>query len=126
MTKILIVDDNPEMQQLLFWTLSHEQRYLSFADTADAALATISVDRPDIILLDVMMPGALDGFQLCEYLKNHPVYNTIYILILTSRNQPSDFIEAKRVRCDEFIVKPFSPLDLIEKVNNVIKAVSPF
>ncbi len=77
--------------------------------------------RPDIVLLDVMMPGELDGLQLCRQLRSDPVMRHIKVVLLTARGQERDREAGRQAGADEYLVKPFSPLELIETIERLLK-----
>ncbi len=118
--KILIVDDNNELRQLITITLNCTSYQLINSSSADEALAILLENRPDLIVLDVMMPGSMSGYQLCEFIKNNPLYETIKVILLTARGQQSDIQEGIRVKSDGYLVKPFSPLLLLKKVDELL------
>lgn len=116
MTKILIVDDCAITRHLIRLTLDYPEYEVVCAKNSEEAIARIKIDKPDIILLDVMMNGAMDGFQLCDLIKSNSRTLGIYIILLTSRKDDSDVLEGERVKCDRYLTKPFSPLELLEEV----------
>lgn len=118
--KILIVDDCIELRQLIAITLDGLSYTLSQASNADQALRLLADNRPDLIILDIMMPGKLNGFQLCEYVKNHPSYQSIKVILLTARSQRADVLEGIRVKSDAYIIKPFNPTLLRKKVDELL------
>lgn len=75
--------------------------------------------RPNIVLLDVMMPGQLDGIQVCERIRADPEIAHIPVVLLTARGQQSDLEAGRRAGCDAYLTKPFSPLQLIETVEQL-------
>ena len=77
--------------------------------------------RPGVVLLDVMMPGSIDGFQVCERVRADPEIAHTPIVMLTARGQQSDILTGRRVGCDEYLTKPFSPLQLIEIVERLLE-----
>jgi two-component system, OmpR family, phosphate regulon response regulator PhoB len=110
--KILIVDDQPNMRWMIRLAL-RDYFALEEAGDADAAYARIQQGRPDGIVLDVMMPGSMNGFQLCEYLKRDPEYADIHIVLYTACGMVADQERARRaVGADALFLKPFSPLAL--------------
>ena len=112
--RILIVDDQGELRKLVRMTLEFGDYELHEAEDGQRALDLANVIKPDLVILDVMMPGEIDGFQTCEALKNGN--DAPYVLLLTARGQKTDIEEGKRVGADSYLVKPFSPLELIDIV----------
>ena len=120
--KILIVDDHADLRQLVVLTLDDPNHEIIEACNADDALDMIMKDQPDLLVLDVMMPGKLNGLQLCEQIKNDPGLHSIKVILLTARGQQSDVSEGTRVKSDAYLVKPFSPMALLQKVQELLKA----
>lgn len=117
--KILIVDDQGELRKLIRLTLQYNDYDLYEAENATKALRFIKALPPDIVLLDVMMPGEIDGYQLCEIIKIDPELKSIQVILITGRGTRADLKEGSRVKADSYLVKPFSPLELVEVVNKV-------
>ena len=113
---ILIVDDQGELRKLVSMTLDFGNYELHEAENGESALAIAAVVQPDLIILDVMMAGEVDGYQVCEQLKQEGNGKIPYVMLLTARGQKSDLEEGQRVGPNNYLVKPFSPLELIEKV----------
>ena len=109
MKKILIVDDQISILEMVHHALS-DNFVLEMASNADEALEKIMASPPDAILLDVMMPGTMDGFQLCDRLKGDPKYAGIFIVLITSCGQVADQELGRVFGADAYFVKPFSPL----------------
>ena len=80
--------------------------------------------RPALVLLDVMMPGELDGYQVCERIKRDPSISLTRVVLLTARGQKADQEQGRKAGCDAYLVKPFSPLNLIELIDKLL-APSP-
>jgi CheY-like chemotaxis protein len=118
--RILIVDDQGELRKLVRMTLDFGDYELHEAEDGRRALALAKVIQPDLVILDVMMPGEVDGYQVCEQLKQDSSVKIPYVMLLTARGQKSDLEEGERVGADSYLVKPFSPLELIQKVNGAL------
>ena len=78
--------------------------------------------RPDLVLLDVMMPGDLDGFQVCDTLRKEPPFASLPIVMLTARAQESDRRAGERAGASEYLSKPFSPMVLADTVTRLLEA----
>lgn len=90
------------------------------AESADQALPLILYELPDIIVLDVMMPGEIDGFELCRIVKSWPECTNSKIILLSARSQEDDLEKGKVVGAEYYITKPFSPetlVNLVQKIN---------
>lgn len=117
---ILIVDDQAELRKLVRMTLEFDDYELYEAKDGQLALELAKLIKPDLVILDVMMPGKIDGFQVCNNLKQDGSEKIPYVMILTAKEQMSDFKEGIRVGADNYLTKPFSPSELIECVENAL------
>ena len=120
MKKILIVDDEDKVRRLIKVTLAIGDFEILEASTGEEALKIARETIPDIILLDIMMPGKLDGYDVCSSLKKDPNTKDIYIIMLTAKGQKADIEKGKTVCSDDYFVKPFSPMELINKIDNIV------
>ncbi len=114
--KILIVDDQSDLRKLLRMTLALIDCDLHEADSGLGAMTMMRTLKPDVVILDVMLPGGIDGYQVCQAIKTDPVMKKAFVLLLSARGQKSDMEEGRRVGADGYMVKPFSPLELIETI----------
>ena len=121
MRKILIVDDKADVRQLVRVTLEMEEVEFLEADSGVQGLALAQAELPHLIILDVMMPGALDGFQVCEQLKRDLSTKAIVIILLTARGQDADRKRAQEVGANAHLIKPFSPRELLDVVYSVFE-----
>ncbi|MGB0966522.1 MAG: response regulator transcription factor [Litorivicinus sp.] len=120
MTKrVLVVDDQPELRKLITMTLQMGDYEVDEAEDATQGYEKVKSFRPDILLLDVMMPGEMDGYQLCEKLKSDSNYSNLSVVLLTARGQASDIEQGERAGADRYLVKPFSPLQLVQTVREL-------
>lgn len=125
MRKILIVDDQPEVRELLEVTLNVYDYRLLFAENSSEAIALARAEGPDIILLDIMMPNSeFDGLEVCRRLKQDPLTANITVIMVTARGQQSDIEAGKAVGADDYFFKPFSPTALLNKIEDVIEQKS--
>lgn len=115
MDKLLIVDDQPDIRKLLRITLSRSYDLLE-AEDAMSAWEIILRDQPRGVILDVMMPGEMDGYQLCEKIRKDPKHKDIYVVLVTARGQISDRERGMAVGANDYFVKPYSPLELIKTI----------
>ena len=113
--RVLVVDDDPLVRNLLTAVLHDASFDLDEAVDGNDALAIAAVRPPDVVVLDVMMPG-LDGYEVCRALRADPSFKDTRIVVLTAKSTPSAREDAYRAGADAFFTKPFSPLDLIETV----------
>lgn len=112
---VLIVDDIPENLQVLGNILLSKGLDVGFATNGFQALETISINPPDLILLDVMMPG-MSGFTVCEKLKQNPDTKDIPVIFLTAKAQTEDIIKGFEVGAVDYVTKPFNSGELIARV----------
>ena len=119
--KILVVDDHEELRRLIALTL---RRHYVVSEACDAAqaLAALAQDKPDGLILDVMMPGEINGFQLCERIKRTQGLEHIHVIMVTARGQEHDVAVGKAMGADAYFVKPFSPLALLRHLENAFGA----
>ena len=119
MKKLLIADDEDGIRALVRMTLDGGSLEILEAADGDAAVAMAQEHLPDIVLLDVMMPGR-SGFDVCRALKTDPVTAGITIILLTAKAQPMDREEGWAAGADEYFTKPFSPIALLHKIDDVM------
>lgn len=118
--RILIVDDNAANRELLEAHLLSLDCELEFAEDGEQTLVKASEFKPDLILLDVMMPR-LSGFEVCKQLKSKPETNGIMILMVTALNELGDIERAVEAGTNDFLSKPVSKVELLKRVENMLK-----
>jgi len=119
MKKILIVDDQPHIRKMIRLAL-RDHFQLEEAENGDSAYEQLMAERPDGLVLDVMMPGSLNGFQLCERIKRDTALAGIHIVLVTACGQVSDQERGQELGTDAYFVKPFSPLALARHLINAL------
>lgn len=112
---VMVVDDDPLVRNLLNAVLNDARIELHEAPDGKSALDLAREVKPDVVLLDVMMPG-MDGYATCRAMRDDVELRTARILILTARSRPEDREEAMHSGADAFFTKPFSPLELIDAI----------
>jgi len=122
--RILIVEDQPDICKLIRMTLEFGDFEIHEANDGENGLNMARAIKPAIMLLDVMMPGLLDGYQVCARIKQDPALNSIQVVMLTARGQASDLAAGEAAGADAYLVKPFSPLELIERVEAMVSAAA--
>ena len=120
MKKILIVDDHSDIRRLLSITLGKEYE-ITEAEDGVSALESIRQPRPHIAVLDVMMPGELDGLQVLDAIKADPRTKDTLVAMVTARGQVADGDDARRRGADAYFIKPFSPLQVVAWVREQLK-----
>lgn len=118
--KLLIADDEPGIRRLVRMTLESDEYEIIEASNGDEALNLARHHRPALMLLDVMMPRR-GGFDICRELKTDPDTASITIVMLTARAQESDQHEGRAAGADDYFMKPFSPLALMRKVDEILE-----
>jgi two-component system, OmpR family, phosphate regulon response regulator PhoB len=119
--KILIVDDQPQVRQLVAVTLQIGNYHIFFAENGQQALDIARKEHPDAILLDVILQGSdLDGLGVCWRLKNDPATGDIPIIMLSASGHRSDIDAGRAAGADDYLTKPFSPITLMEKIEAII------
>lgn len=121
MTTVLVVDDDPKLLNMLRRTLTHEGFYALTATDGNAALAEVQTHRPDVIVLDWMMPG-LDGIGVMKQLR--AADNNTLILMLTARDAVEDRVEGLERGADDYLVKPFAPAELLARLHALLRRSS--
>lgn len=119
MKKVLIVDDQDTIRKMLRLTLAGRYELFEAAD-AEAAWEAIRHQRPDAIILDIMMPGEMDGYQLCEKLRRERELRYIHVVMVTARGQEADRQKGMAMGANAYFVKPFSPLALARHLEEAL------
>lgn len=122
MPKILIVDDEPHIRLLLEQTLEELEEKgvtLLLADNGESAVEIIKKERPELVLLDIMMPK-LNGFDVCNKVKNEFNIKDVYIIMLTAKGQEFDKKRGEQVGADVYMTKPFNPDAIVAKAAEVL------
>ncbi len=118
-TKILIADDNENIREALTYLLEDEGYTLSVAKDGGEALRKVREVTPDILFLDIMMPE-INGYDVCRTIKNDPDLKKTYVIMLTAKGQGDEQERCKEIGADEYVVKPFSPMEILAKINDIL------
>ncbi len=119
-SRILIADDNQQNCELLDAYLSAEGYDTVMAYDGQQTLDIVREQRPDLILLDIMMPK-LSGYEVCQILKNDPQTRDVLILVVTALNEMGDIEKAVQAGCDDFLSKPINRLELTTRVKSLLR-----
>ncbi len=119
-SRILVADDNPTNVELLEVYLTDVECDIAVAVDGQDTLAKVRSFKPDLILLDVMMPK-LSGFEVCKQLKSDPATRRIMILMVTALNELGDIERAVNAGTDDFLSKPVNRIELVKRVENMLK-----
>ncbi len=120
MAKVLIADDNPQILELLEAYLEPLALQVILATDGQAAFEMAQRERPDLILLDIMMPKR-SGFEVCRLLKDDPRYRDIPIIMVTALNELGDVERARECGAEDFLSKPVNKTQLLERVQNLLR-----
>ena len=120
MKKILIVDDQSQLRELVEVTLRVADYQILQAKSGEEAIEIVKAERPDLTIMDIMMPGKIDGLEATRILKNDPETKDCTIIMLTAKGQSYEREEGIAAGADDYFAKPFSPLALIKKVEELI------
>jgi len=117
--KILVVDDEVNITQILEFSIGAEGFEVITAQNGEEAIERARRERPDLIILDIMMPK-IDGYEACRILKANPLTKNIPVLLLTAKGRDIDRRLGYEVGATDYIVKPFSPNKLIERIHRLL------
>ena len=115
---ILIVEDHAELRRMIVLTLRRQYGIVEASDAAQA-LAALAHQPFHAMILDVMMPGEMDGFQLCDHVKRSPSLRGTHVILVTARGQEHDIAFGRAMGADAYFVKPFSPLALVRHLDSL-------
>jgi len=119
-TRILIVDDQGELRRLVRMTLEYGDYELHEADNGIRALQLVDAVKPELVVLDIMMPGGMDGYQVCDKIKHQLELKNIRVVMLSAKGQLANLEKGRLAGADAYLVKPFSPLELIAIVERLL------
>ena len=117
--KILVVDDEIYIVHILDFSLGMEGYEVITALDGEQALDKLRTERPDLIVLDIMMPK-LDGYEVCKAIKSDPLTRHIPVILLSAKGRNVDQQTGFDVGADDYITKPFSPRKLVERINQLL------
>jgi two-component system alkaline phosphatase synthesis response regulator PhoP len=123
--KVLIVDDEVHIRALLEQTLEDlvdAGVELLVAQDGEEGLQYVQEEKPDLVFLDVMMPK-LNGYQVCEHIKQDPELKDIYVIMLTAKGQATDKVRGQEVQANEYMTKPFDPDMILQRASEILGRV---
>ncbi|MCM8541847.1 MAG: response regulator [Lentisphaeraceae bacterium] len=118
--KIMVVDDEADIRELIKFNLEKEGFDVVPVSDGETALEEARLRQPDLIILDVMLPG-IDGVEVCFKLKSDAAYKSIPIVMLSAKSDESDQLVGLKIGADDYLVKPFSPKVLVAKVSAILR-----
>lgn len=121
--KILIVEDEPNIVVPLQFLMEKNGYQVMVATSGEDALESIPKFKPDLILLDIMLPG-IDGYEVCQLIHENPEWLKTKIIFLTALGRDIDVAKGMTLSADAYITKPFSISDVVEKVKGLLKGVA--
>jgi DNA-binding response OmpR family regulator len=119
-SRVLIVEDEPDIRDLVVHHLKREGYQVSAASSGEEALRQVQAAPPDLVLLDLMMP-AMDGLEVCRRLRQDPATAMLPIVMLTAKGDEVDRVLGLEIGADDYVVKPFSPKELLARVRAVLR-----
>src|SRR6266481_7333343 len=119
-SRVLIVEDEPDISDLLAFHLGREGYEVFRSRTGVEALQHVRARTPDLVLLDLMLPG-MDGLDVCRRLRQDPSTATLPIVMLTAKGEEVDRVLGLELGADDYIVKPFSPKEVVARVRAVLR-----
>ena len=123
-SRVLIVEDEPDIRELVVHHLKREGYQVSVAASGEEALRQVQASPPDLVLLDLMMP-AMNGLKVCRRLRQDPVTASLPIVMLTAKGDEVDRVLGLELGADDYVVKPFSPKELLARVRAVLRRSLP-
>jgi DNA-binding response OmpR family regulator len=117
--RVLLVEDDPELMEFVRFMLEQEKYQVITANNGEDGLNKARAERPDLVLLDVLLPK-IHGFEVCERLRQDPATCLIPIIMVTSLTAIKDRLTGIKLGADEYISKPFEPVELLARVENLI------
>ena len=121
---VLIADDEPNIVISLEFLMKREGHRVTIARDGDAALEAIRRERPDLVLLDVMMPGK-SGFEVCQAVRADEALAAVKILMLSAKGRDTDLAKGSALGADAYMTKPFSTRELADKVRSLLNESPP-
>jgi DNA-binding response OmpR family regulator len=119
MTKILIAEDEPDIRDLVAFTLRFAGHEVVTASNGEEAVQVAKKEAPDLIILDVRMPR-MTGYDACRLIKNDPNLSAVPIVFLSAKGQESEIQDGMEAGAEEYLLKPFAPDQLTERVRSIL------
>ena len=124
MNKILLIDDHSDIRRLIRITLGKGFEVLE-AEDGVTGLEIARTQHPDLVVLDVMMPGGMDGLHVLDAIRANPALGHTRVIMVTARGQASDYEAGMNRGADAYFIKPFSPLQLVASIKETLAKGSP-
>lgn len=121
--RILIVDDEEEIRDLIAFNLAKEGYQVALAASGEEALRLARAELPGLVVLDLMLPG-IDGLEVCRRVKRDPTTQAVAIVMLTAKGEEADVVAGLELGADDYVTKPFSPRVLLARIRAVLRRKS--
>jgi two-component system alkaline phosphatase synthesis response regulator PhoP len=118
--KIMVVEDEADIQELIRYNLAKEGFLVTTCDSGEDALERVNQHVPDLVLLDLMLPG-ISGLDVCRALRRAPQTQSVPIIMLTAKSEEADIVTGLELGADDYVTKPFSPRVLLARVQAVLR-----
>ena len=118
--EILIVDDEPDVVVPIQFLMEQQGYFVMVAERGEDALDLIYQYKPDLVILDILLPG-IDGYEVCEIIRLDPSFRNVKIIFLTARDREVDIAKGLSLGADAYITKPFSNTELVAKVKELLE-----
>ncbi len=122
--KIIVVEDEPDILETICYNLEREGFEVLSSLRGDTGLQLIFSEKPDVVLLDLMMPG-MDGLEVCSAMRKNPETQHIPVLMVSAKSEESDIVLGLGLGADDYIPKPFSPKELVARVKAILRRSEP-
>ncbi len=119
--KILVVEDEKDIMHLITYNLSKEHYQVKGYETGEEAIKAIPEMKPDLMVLDLMLPGSLDGLEVCKLIKQNEETSKICIIIVTAKDDEADIVTGLELGADDYLTKPFRPRVLNARVKALLR-----
>lgn len=121
---VLVVEDEPAQREVLGYNLEAEGFRVVMADSGDEALLMVAEECPDLVVLDWMLPG-VSGIEICRRLKSRPETRSVPVIMLSARSEEVDRVRGLETGADDYVVKPYSVVELMARVRGQMRRVRP-
>ncbi|MGB0747985.1 MAG: phosphate regulon transcriptional regulator PhoB [Magnetospiraceae bacterium] len=122
--RILVVEDDPSLCEVLRYNLEHDGYEVALSTDGEDGLIQVQEWWPDLLILDWMLPG-MSGLDICRTIRNDPALKSLPVVMLTARGEEADRVRGLNTGADDYMVKPFSPNELLARVRAVLRRTSP-
>jgi two-component system, OmpR family, phosphate regulon response regulator PhoB len=123
--RILVVDDEPDISAMVAYHLARESYRVRTVGTGSEALEAMERERPDLVVLDLMLPG-MSGLDVLQELRSRPELESLPVILLTARREEDDRVRGLSLGADDYVSKPFSPQELVLRVGAVLRRVRQY